>query len=276
MARNRKAARRPVARRSAGTGLKLPLVLGAVAAVALIAGLFVYQSQTAKAMAMDPETLCPAAGPRAMTAILVDVTDGLAPVQVAKLRELVGQRIDEAEVGTAFSLGMVSDDPARLGAQVALCKPHSGRDVSALNQNLRLVGERYEGRFLQPLNAMFEQMIAASGAKQSPIMEGLQALISETPGFIAFAGPKRVIIVSDLLQHSAAMSFYRGEDWKSFRASPAAGRLSRSLEDAGVELFLIPRPGEWKGNVATLEDFWIRYLDHQGASAPKVTTLGDL
>ncbi|CAM3292178.1 hypothetical protein SAMN04488021_1114 [Paracoccus aminovorans] len=279
MARRRQAvrpARRSVARRAPRRGLSLPLALGAVAAVALIAGLFLYQQRTAAAMAIDPQTLCPVAGPKAMTAILIDVTDELAPVQAAKLRALVRQRIDAAEVGTEFSLGMVSDDMGRLGSQVALCKPHSGHDVSAINQNLRIVSARYDDDFIKPFNSMFDRMIAASQAKQSPIMEGVQALVSETPGFLTFQGPRRLIVVSDLLQHSGAMSFYRGENWKSFSASRAAQRLSESLGGVEVELFLIPRPADWKGDPAVLEDFWVRYFDHQGASAPRVTRLGDL
>lgn len=279
MARNARSGRRSRGgsrRRATRRGPSLWLMLGAAAAVALMAGLFLVQRRTEEQMAIDPDTLCPTAGPRAMVAILVDVTDPLAPAQAMKLREYVRREVDRAETGTEFSLGMVSDDPARLGAQVALCKPHSGADVSQLNQNVRLVEGRYEDRFLKPLNGLFESMISASNAKQSPIMEALQALIGDTPGFVTFDGPKRVIVVSDLLQHSEAMSFYRGQDWQSFIASPTAQRLSQSLGGVQVELYLIPRPSGFKGDPAAVEDFWIRYFDHQGASLPVVHKLGDL
>lgn len=276
MARPRRSTRRPPRRRAARRGVSLPLILGAVAAIAIMAGLFVVQRRTETDMAIDPDSLCPTGGPRAMVAILIDVTDPLAPAQAMKLREYVRREVDNAETGTEFSLGMVSDDPANLGAQVALCKPHSGRDVTQLTQNVRLVEERYEQRFLAPLNQLFDRLIGASNAKQSPIMEALQALIGDTPGFVTFDGPKRVIVVSDLLQHSDAMSFYRGQDWQGFAASPAAQRLSESLGGADVELFLIPRPSGFKGDPAVIEDFWIRYFDHQGAGLPQVHRLGDL
>lgn len=267
--------KRSGARRSGGS-MSWPLVIGAVAAVGLIVGLFFYQGRVAGQMAIDQSTLCPLTGPRAMTAVLIDVTDEMAPVQVSKLRELVRQQINQAEVGTEFSLGMVTDDASRLGSLVALCKPRAGGDVSAAVQNVRLVEERYKERFLDPLNGIFDQMLTATEAKQSPIMEGLQRLISETPGFVTFAGPKRVIIVSDLLQHSDAMSFYRGESWDSFRQSRASQRLSKDLGDADIDVIQIPRPSGWKGDPAVLEDFWIRYFDHQGAHLPKVRILGDL
>ncbi len=276
MARARRTTRRPSRRRAARRGTSWLLMLGAAAAVAVMAGLFVVQRRTETRMAIDPDTLCPTTGPRAIVAILVDVTDPLAPAQAMKLREYVRREVDQAEVGTEFSLGMVSQDLDRLGAEVALCKPHSGRDVTQLTQNVRRVEDRYDRRFLTPLNALFDQMIAASDAKRSPIMEAIQALIGDTPGFVTFDGPKRVIVVSDLLQHSDAMSFYRGEDWQSFTASATAQRLSESLGGADVTLFLIPRPAGFKGDPAAVEDFWIRYFDHQGASLPKVQRLGDL
>lgn len=276
MARPRRNARRAPRKRASRRGLSLPLVIGAVAAIAVLAGLFVVQRRTETEMAIDADTLCPTSGPRAMVAILIDVTDPLAPAQAMKLREYVRREVDQAETGTEFSLGMVSDDAGRLGAQVALCKPHSGREVTQLTQNVRLVEKRYEQRFLDPLNGLFDRLISASDAKQSPIMEALQALIGDTPGFVTFDGPKRVIVVSDLLQHSDAMSFYRGQDWQSFTASPAAQRLSESLGGAKVELFLIPRPSSFKGDPAAIEDFWIRYFDHQGAGLPQVHRLGDL
>lgn len=277
MARGRSGARRKSPRRRAARrGTSWFLVLGAIAAVAAVAALFFVQRHAEADMAINPDTLCPLAGPGAMTAILIDVTDPLAPAQAAALREYVRHEIDQAAPGTEFSLGMVSDDPARLGAKVALCKPRAARDVTQLTQNVRQVEKRYENRFLAPLNALFEQMITASNAKQSPIMEALQTLIGDTPGFVTFDGPRRVIIVSDLLQHSDAMSFYRGDDWQSFIASPAAQRLSESLRDVEITLFLVPRPDGFRGDAGAVEDFWIRYFDHQGAGLPQVRRLGDL
>ncbi len=131
---------------------------------------------------------------------------------------------------------------------------------------------RYEERFLVPLRANIERMIAATGADSSPIMESLQALLADTPGFLISDIPRQVIIVSDLLQHSEAMSFYRGESWDSFAASPAFERLGRSLVGVDVIIFSRPRPVEGIEDPASVEHFWVRYLDLQGARAPQVVT----
>ena len=103
-------------------------------------------------------------------------------------------------------------------------------------------------------------------------MEGLQALLA---GTAPAEGPRRIVIVSDLLQHSDALSFYRGEDWESFRASADFGRLARNLDGAEVTILRVPRPGA-KVDGAAVDDFWVRYLDVQGAERVDVEPLGDL
>ena len=148
--------------------------------------------------------------------------------------------------------------------------------ASALTQNATLIDQRYRTRFIEPLQGRITDLTGISGASQSPIMESLQALVASTPGFVVFDGPRRIVIVSDLLQHSDAMSFYRGGDWDSFHASPAFQRLGSTLAGAEVALLQIPRPGEGVHDPRILDDFWARYFDVQGARLPSVKRLGDL
>ncbi len=77
------------------------------------------------------------------------------------------------------------------------------------------------------------------------------------------------------MQHSDALSFYRGEDWASFRASPDFARLAKNLDGAEVTIFRIPRTSA-KVDGAAVDDFWVRYLDAQGAARVHVEPLGDL
>lgn len=276
------ARRRRTSRRSGGRGRHGAVgtpILTAVAAllVASVAGAFWWSGQDQKANAIDEVTLCPVpGGPTAMTAILIDLTDPISPAQHAQLTALLDREVTEAIRGTQFTIGVVSEDPAGWGGSPSLCKPQSQDSASALTQNASLIDRRYRDRFVAPLRDRIAQLTGVSGANQSPIMEGLQALVAATPGFVTFDGPRRIVVVSDLLQHSEAMSFYRGGDWESFHASPAYQRLGSSLSGAEVMLLQIPRPGEGVRDPRILEDFWARYFDAQGAHLPSVKRLGDL
>ena len=257
-------------------GSAAPHVIGAVLAIGLLGGAGWWMNRTASTMALD-EAFCPVAnGPVAQIAILFDLTDPMAPAQSAQLLQYIKAEFSKAAVGTQFTMGVVSENERDWGATAPLCKPPSEKDVSALTQNVSLVKKRYDERFMAPLQTNLDRMISASGAKTSPIMESLQALVANTPGFLTFEGPRRLILVSDLLQNSDAMSFYRGHDWKSFQASTAFHRLGRTLKDVQVEIFAVPRQVTKLKDPSAVEDFWIRYFELQGASLPELRSLGDL
>ena len=260
-----------------GGSSSLPYVVGAVIAFALLAGAGYWMSRTATEMAVDKDTLCPiSTGPIAEVIILFDLTDPLAPAQSSQLVQYLEREFRDAPVGTQFTMGVVSEDPVAWGATSPLCKPNTDKDVSAVTQNVKMVRERYEQRFRLPLEANVQKMISASGSNSSPIMESLQALIASTPGFLTFEGPRKVILVSDLLQHSEAMSFYRGDSWSSFASSPAYSRISRTLGGANVEIYAVPRVVEKISDPSVVEDFWLRYFELQGTQLPSIRSLGDL
>ena len=271
--------RKPVRKRSSrGSGWgAVPYVIGALIAVGVLVAALYLKGQTEDQMAVDPKTLCPVStGPVAMTAILFDLTDPLTPAQSKQLTQYLDLEIAKATTGTEFTMGVVREDPADWGATEPLCKPRTGDDVSQLTQNVRLVTQRYEERFLTPVRENIQRMIAATAAKQSPIMEALQTLIADTPNFLTYAGPRQVIVVSDLLQHSDAMSFYRGDDWQSFANSVGYSRLGKTLIGADVTIFTVPREVAKIKDPAVIEDFWLRYFDVQGSQLPTFKNLGDL
>ncbi|MDB5658477.1 MAG: hypothetical protein JWS10_1092 [Cypionkella sp.] len=260
-----------------GTSSIWPYVLGAVAAIGLLVAAIFYRNQTEHETAVNVDTLCPLdTGPVAMAAILFDLTDPLTLAQSKQLLARVEKEIADAPIGTQFTMGVVSETPESWGATAPLCKPRSGHDVSTLTQNVRLVETRYEKRFMEPLHANIESMISAHGANKSPIMEALQTLIADTSGFLTFAGPRKVIIVSDLLQNSESMSFYAGDDWQSFATSPQFARLNRTLEGVDIIIFEVPRVVSKIKDPRVIEDFWLHYFDVQGARVPTVKTIGDL
>lgn len=244
---------------------------------ALIGGGAWFAFNVSRGDAIDAATLCPPGGATGSLAVLLDLTDPLSATQAMSLRASLDGLIAEAPRGTLVSLGVVSDDPADWGAVGAVCKPMTGAEAGDLIRNSRQVGALYETRFMAPLRAELSAMLDRPQAAASPVMEGLQALLAGTAAMPVEAGaPRRVVIVSDLLQHSEAMSFYRGNDWESFRASPAFGRLARSLDGAEIVILRIPRPGANIPDPGAVDDFWVRYFDAQGAARVTPRALGDL
>lgn len=271
--RSRKSARRRRSSGEAGHG-KWYLVI-AVCAVLLV-GVGVASTKLIATNAIDEKTLCHRAGQLNATAILLDLTDPLSKTQQARLKTMIGDEIVAASVDTMVALGVVSESANKWGVRFAKCRPETGKDASALYQNPQLIAERYDKEFLQPLQAILASVINGESENQSPIMEALQALIAETPRFSDTLGRRKIIIVSDMLQHSDTLSFYRGQGWEYFAGTGADARLAGTLRNAEVEILRIPRTGTNIPSNNITEDFWTRYFDRQGSLPPIVRSLGDL
>lgn len=223
----------------------------------------------------NKSTLCPKTGPEAGLVILLDLTDRIGATQHTRLRSILEKEVFDARQNTFIAVGAVRSEPSKRGVDFALCKPMKGSAASELYQNPRIVAEKYEKGFRQPFVASLEKMLKAKRADRSPIMESLQAALVATPGFVDAKYPRRVIIVSDLLQHSAVFSFYRRDTWRKFQRSRDFERLARTLSGVKVKILQLPRP-KAKIDPAEVEDFWANYFDLAGARPVRRQMLGDL
>jgi hypothetical protein len=226
---------------------------------------------------INAATLCPEDGPTGAFVVLLDLTDPLTPQQGARLRALLEDRIAGLPQDTMISFGVVSNDETRRGTLFSSCKPADGREASRIYENPTLITQRFEEDFMRPLRAGLDEAMRAGVEDRSPIMESLQTLIAESPAFETSDGAHELVIVSDLLQHSETLSFYRGEGWEELRASGGTERLARNLGGAWVSVLRVPRPGASALAREQVDAFWARYFDMQGARAPiSVEVLGDL
>lgn len=244
------------------------------ACVALIGGALAFVAVQMSGQSYDEATLCEGETADHVTIVLLDLTDPLSRTQASRLKTMLDQEIDRSPTDTMMSIGVVSEDAEEWGSRFAKCKPPTGDQANALYQNPRQIADRYRSEFRQPLENTLSDMIRASEADSSPIMEALQALVADTPFFSTTSGSRQVIVISDMLQHSETLSAYRGQGWDYFQKTGASDRLAANLADVDVRIIQIPR--QTNANTSLSEDFWVRYFDKQGSNLPEVSILGDL
>jgi hypothetical protein len=255
---------------NAGWYLAIVLCIGVVIGVAVLANNLISKGK------IDEATLCHLTADLNVTAVLLDLTDPLNPTQQSRLKNILSNEISDSSVDTMISIGVVSEAPSKWGAQFARCKPASGDDANALYENPKIIANRYIREFIAPMNATLERMLGGEVENQSPIMEALQSLVSETPEFSSTQGSRKIVIVSDMLQHSDNLSFYRKQGWNYFVQSNGDQRLAGNLANVSINIIRVPRSGPSMPSRDLSDGFWTRYFDRQGSRPPSVQSLGDL
>jgi hypothetical protein len=276
MARRRSKPARRKSRRRGQSNSNALWYLAIVVCVALVVGVGFLAQKLIASGQVDEATLCHTGGALNATAVLLDLTDPLSPTQQARLKTILANEVSGSSVDTMMALGVVSEDPGNWGARFAKCKPATGEDANGLYENRTIIAERYAREFTDPIQDTLQAMLTGATENQSPIMEALQSLVSETPDFTRAKGHRKIIIVSDMLQHSDNLSFYRGQGWDYFTQQNGAQRLAGNLSGVNVEILRIPRTGGKIPSAEITEGFWTRYFDKQGSRPPSVSSLGDL
>ena len=275
--RHRPQGTRPSRRRRASGGAsglqKILYALLIVVSVAALGG-FYWLSVSFEEPTLD-EALCPETGATGQTVVLLDLTDPVTTAQAMQIRREIMSTIDAAPIGTLFALGIVHPDEAERGVRFKACKPLAGQDANELIQNPRMVAERYEERFVTPLDATLDEMLDLAKANSSPIMESLQAIVGALDRRLVEGGGKTIILATDLIQHSEIFSFFRRQTWQTFEQATAFRRLARNLNGYKIKILRLPREAAAIDRSA-VDDFWVRYFEAQGADRVSVHAIGDL
>ena len=252
------------------------MALGGLAVV-LVAMMFILRPEPRQ---RDPETMCPEGGPRRVTAILVDTTDRVGPTSRAdilgRLDELVsGSRPDEMMIVFETTSAAANVPAPRL----TVCNPGNPDAANPLISSPELIRQRLEDGFRAPLARLFEELVDADEAAASPIMETIQAISVRVLARGSYAGvPKRLILISDLMQHSEHLSLYRHPlDYDAFAGTTGAEAVRTSLREVDVDVLFVPRRAHSRlaGTVRLIE-FWERWIDEQGGRLERASRVDGL
>jgi hypothetical protein len=215
---------------------------------------------------LDRGTLCPRTGPTAHTVLLVDKTDPLNFNQrqafLRLLQDLVDRRIAPGHLISVFVLG----EDIREGATplVELCNPGSAEGKSALTANVRKLELQFRERFREPLLEQADALVSTTPARSSPLLEMLQLVSINGFRKHAASGPRRLIIVSDMLHKTSEYSMYQGiAEFERFAASDYGRKTGAELSGVEVEIHhVLHYP---KLQTPRQIEFWNAYFTRSGA-----------
>jgi hypothetical protein len=248
------------------------LVLGALGF-----GGYEYMEATRNAVELDEATLCPIRDgvitPAGYAAVVIDTSDELPVVQRQNAENELTEAVRQMPQGWRVSIYGLATDPAALPRPVIqLCNPGDGADLDTITANPTLARGTWATKFVEPMQQAVMAGVAGAPADTSPIMETIAAIAaSEIATPAARRAPRMLILLSDMLQHSALASHYRGKpDFAALEATEAWQHLRADLSDVKVTVFYIDRAREagldWNEHVR----FWEAYFDAQGATLDRV------
>ena len=209
---------------------------------------------------INEATLCPVDGPEAVLVVVLDLTDPLTERQSERLRRELHRQFENTAKDTMISVGVVSSDPMEKNPKFALCRPLKGSEAIEFYQNPSFVADRFTEQFQNPLEETIEAMMVAEEQPTSPIIESIVETLAATEGTRNKDLPRKLILVSDLIQNTNRHSFFRGQDWRDFEKSGAFSQISQALRDFDVVVIRIPKPERWSIDTAAVDEFWLRYF----------------
>jgi hypothetical protein len=243
----------------------------AFAAIVLVGLVWAFFSVTKDRKALDPVTACPPSA-SSIVVLLVDVTD---PLTLAQRQDFLNQleRLRDS-VPRYGKLAIFQVDAASnelLRPVIERCNPGTAADVDEMTGNPAAVEEKYEALFKRPLDEAFSQLINASGADRSPILESVQSVaLTELKRPGEEGKPMRLIIASDLLQNTDRISFYghvpRPEE---LIGSDAFRVLRTDMSNIKVELWMLQRLDAQQSQPRALIDLWDALITEQGGTVTR-------
>lgn len=229
---------------------KLENVLGvllAVAGAAFLTGLFFLQAtETARRSLVDTDTYCPKQEgitvwgfhriePPAFpgeTAIVIDATDSLNDKARNSLQKYFGGEgflslLDDFKRIRVYALKEFAGALAQ--PNFDMCVPPN-KDVSPWLDNPAKRREEFENKFLDVFKGIIDELAQREEANRSPIFETLQLVSKDN---------QRVVMVSDMMEHSERCSLYRNEGRHDYNSFIQAGCAKPSDNLAGTEIDIL-------------------------------------
>ncbi|MEM1106424.1 MAG: hypothetical protein AAGH87_08530 [Pseudomonadota bacterium] len=149
-------------------------------------------------------------------------------------------------------------DPNRV---FSACSSGSPERANPIISNPRMVRDAFQTGFRDPMLDAVQPVLTQTQQPASPLSEALYAAADRAD---FQAGKRRLVIVSDLIQHSGDFSFYRsGADYGAFARSEIADERPR-LDNVEVIARIVPRP-EYDLPMGEVKAFWRAYFMDAGA-----------
>ena len=216
---------------------------------------------------LSEETLCPTDGPRGITVVLLDASDGLPEIAQQEVRGYLVGLSEELEPYSLLELRLL--DPSVGGGRVVFsrCNPGDGSNLNELIGNPQLARRQWLEGFRQPLEDALNGFLGPAPSDTSPIMGTVQHVAIELfSNRQARELPKELVIVSDMLEHTSAYSQYPLDlSFERFKLTEAYRNFRTDLHGADVTIKYVQRRTPTGLDPVKHLEFWLEWARDNNA-----------
>jgi hypothetical protein len=215
---------------------------------------------------LDPASLCPTDGPAGITVVLVDTSDDLPETTKRDAAVVLDDLVSSLPAYYKLDIRVIDILGYRSRSLFSKCNPGDGVGLSEWTDNPRIARLRWIESFKKPASDAIQNSLASAKASSSPIMAAIQDIaIDQFSSAQVSAIKKRLIIISDMIEHTPLYSQYRNAgdlSYKRYRDSAAYLKFRTNLHGAAIEIDYVNR------NVAidTVRhlEFWHEWISDNG------------
>lgn len=210
---------------------------------------------TAKIFVSPPPVCEPSASEK--TVVVLDHSEGVSTQTAAAIVNrtwaFIESKVADGERVSVFMLSQASQKD--LKPVFTGCKPR--HDGNRTIEDVKRVKADFEKRFKKPLE---EQLaLPITNSPESPIAEGLIDLSLDVKHFRS-TGSTKLLVFSDFLQHSSALSLYKCTDGpqavQQFRTARSGKQERPEFKNTEVQMHVIPRAGISRAAVQCRAYYW--------------------
>ncbi len=253
--------------------LKGKLFLGVGVVLIIVLGFSAYQMNQ-KVIKRDSTSMCRVDNKIAReTALVIDATDSFSNSQALLVKKELESLLENALTDERFTLYVlgkeIDDNPDRF----TVCNPGDGRDKSELTSNKRRLRQKWEELFFGRIVDAVDELTGEHHSNQSPILE-MMKLVSIKSMYKSKAEEKRIVIISDMLQHTRRYSHYKTTpDFFNFNATPYSIEQKPQLSDVDVEILYLIRGKDILRQNRGHISFWEQHVSTAGGLITRVKTI---
>lgn len=254
--------RRSPRKRGGGVGIG-GLIGGALVTIVIGGAIGLYSWREFAEPAIDPDTFCAETGPSALTVIAIDASDPYDAVQIREIENEVRDLLGQLERGARLDIYTMNASRGQLATRVfSRCNPGHAIWLDQVAGQPTEVERIYREEFAEAIDGALASTIDGGAADNSPIVESLRAIAADSLGSVGEGIPRRLIVASDLVQHSDVYSMFRSGvgEFEAFSNSGNYADAQTDLRGADVNLIVILRSEYSRLQTRELLLWWEEYV----------------